>query len=184
MLCTFSLFCVKTNKGKPIRHFTFFATFPPCFNDEALWWRDILLFFLCLALNLSNPSSLHFLFKHAPQSEILTFSRINHPVLISTGSPGLWWNALILLCVSLPCCALFYLSEWGVFFGFFSEWFLMSLREFPSSSMSSCVLRSCWTAIILWIGENNGAYPLYAVSLKWGTETWIQICCEIVNIFF
>lgn len=140
--------------------------------------------FLCLALNLSNPSSLHFLFKHAPQSEILTFSRINHPVLISTGSPGLWWNALILLCVSLPCCALFYLSEWGVFFVFFSEWFLMSLREFPSSSMSSCVLRSCCTAIILWIGENNGAYPLYAVSLKWGTETWIQICCEIVNIFF
>lgn len=132
-------------------------------------------FFLCLALNLSNPSSLHFLFKHAPQSDILTFSHINHPVLISTGSPGLWWNVLILLCVSLPCSALFYFKWVRSFFGvFFSEWFLISLREFPSSSMSSCVLRSCWTAIILWIGENNGGYPLYAVSLKWGGCS----CCE------
>lgn len=40
--------------------------------------------------------------------------------------------------------------------------------------MSSCVLRNCWTAIILLIGENNGGYPLYAVSLKWGGCS----CCE------
>lgn len=104
--------------------------------------------FSCLSLNCSNLSSLHFLFKHAPpQPEILTFSHINHPVLISSASLRLWWNVLIRLCVSPPCWARFYWSDWGgllLFFFFFSK-IVSHVFEGISFSLS---VQLCFTQLL------------------------------------